>query len=699
MVDEKKSTRSASDFASDFASDYSIQQDDMPFLDWNNLRLCGRDAEKSRLEDAYLRRKHHDMVLITGGSGSGKTVLAKTIQTKVLEDSGMVLSGMFHQHRCEPYEAFIDAFSGLVATVEERGQDLIDELRQSILGSGADTKLLEATIPALIHLTKNSSEGEDTLSSDQPADQTTMFAKDRQKRFLLAMRKLVAAICSLYPVVLVLENLMWADYGSLELVDVLVSCKEIKSSFLMIGTCRGDEVSYQDELAAKLRTMEDRGLVITEIQLPGLDLPSVGDMVSSLLHLPIDEALPLAGLLHRCTHGNAFFVMQFLQILVEERYLYFKDGVWSWKEDDIIMHYMAHTCRADIIELLTSKMDQLPAEVKDVLKVGACLGGRVVHESVLCPLVTSLPCSSVVQVLCVAEENGLIDLDCDAGEFSFRHHAFQEAAYRLIPENERQTFHRVIAMKLWTLLSKDKLEEHTFLIVDQFIQGGSEGLEMEEVNQIAELCLLAARKAAKTSAFSSAEIYVRFAMALLEQKRHWRDQYELSIELWNMAIELEYYIGNHESVDRLHDEILMNARKFEHTLTSYTTHINSLGTRGANETAIKEGIDVLKKLGLAVSRRAPFAQTLFSVVRIRAILKVKKDDEILNLPRVSDAKIQAALNILHVMFCYLFLSGSDLSPLIAMRIINLTFRHGLSAMSEYLNSDEMSCLTPFLACF
>ena len=71
-----------------------------------------------------------------------------------------------------------------------------------------------------------------------------------------------------------------------------------------------------------------------------------------------------------------------------------------------------------------------------------------------------------------------------------------------------------------------------------------------------------------------------------------------------MAAELEYTSGNHTQVDCIHREIVIHARRFDDTLTSYAAHICSLASRGDDIGAIRVGLEVLRALGHLFPRRA-----------------------------------------------------------------------------------------------
>ena len=118
-------------------------------------------------------------------------------------------------------------------------------------------------------------------------------------------------------------------------------------------------------------------------------------------------------------------------------------------------------------------------------------------------------------------------------------------------------------------------------------------------------------KATQSSAIASAITYVKQGISLVTLgTRYWRDQYDLTLQLNQMAAELEYTSGNHTQVDCIHREIVTHARRFDDTLKSYAAHICSLAARGDDIGAIRVGLDVLRALGHPFPRRAIIFKTV-----------------------------------------------------------------------------------------
>lgn len=643
-------------------------------LNWSNWRPCGRQEEADLLHRWYLSREEIDLVLITGASGVGKTTLSQSLHRIVQEDDGFLIRGTF-SYSAEPYEAFKTAFTSFVRQLQERHDydSLQHELKQAIASSGAEGFLIKDCLPILKTIMGDESSVSSGESSDHPildgtSPPSRISATDRQHRFVSAMTKIVEAIGSVFPLVIVLDNLMWSDLGSLLMLESLCSNGKL-NNVLMVATCRGDEVDYKAALSTRLRSMEDRGLKLMDMPLRPLTVEDTFDVIESLQTNNISEesSWRLAETVHNCTGGIPRLILEMLQIASSQ-------GL-----DSTLLHI-----QVDYADLVDAKICRLPAVCREMLQVIACLGGRAVHESALVELMPGREHSELHGAIQMAEAEGILASGNQLGECTFFHGSIQEAIYTLIPEHVKKHIHYDIAQRLCSWFTVDQLEDNIFLVVDQYIHA-RDCICREDRGRIAELCLGAARKASFSAAFSSADAYVWHGIDILEERTRWRDHYDLTLALMNQAIELDYCNGNHEGVDKLHREIVQHSRRFIDKITSYATHISSLGARDNRRSgeAISECLKVLERLGEKLPRRFFLARTVAGLIRIKNILKKKSDDDLLRLPRLSDARIQAVTRILHILYLQVFLHKAELVPLVSMRMIDLTLQYGLSPISKY----------------
>ncbi|CAB9511874.1 Protein tyrosine kinase [Seminavis robusta] len=666
------------------------------------LKLYDREVQSHALLEAYQRRTAHpdpppELVLITGPSGTGKTSLAK----QVLEDhvvtlqQGFFLVGKFDQYRnkAQPFSAFMSAIEQFTQSVRAKGTEFCQQVKSTILQSAvvaSHIHLLVDAMPCLGEIL--GTEGEASSSDDDSSTNKGMImVENNRKLFTAAFKGLMQAVIRpQHPIVLLLDDLQWADEGSLDLLTAIASPSFGDSQGLVIvGTCRGNEVGLHDPLSIVLRNLEENNTRLTDIQVSNLTVDTVSQMLVDL-GMPPTQSTSLARIVHLQTKGNAFFASQYIQRVYEDGLMKREVSIsgdqkhfLNWNEEDLSVSTSdgersstddTSTNDNRIVRLLAKKMKQLPQDVQEVLKVASCLGNEL-HESVLCHA-GAVASSTVLLGLSVAEERNMIVYDFDRCAGKFPHDRFQEAAFSLIPPEQRVQYQLQLGRNLRQHLPARDFEKHMLLVASLLAQGGELIEDADEREKIARLCLAAARRAAKASAFSSATEYVELGISFLE-RRHWRDQYELSLLLFNSGAELAHCSGDHETVDRLTAQVSEHARSSEDRFQADICRIMSLDSRTDVE-CLHICLSILDDLGERVPRRAPIELEFKKTERM---LRGRTPDRILALSPMTDRKALAAMQVLHLLYPICLLHKFVMTKICACRLVRLTLAHGQSAAS------------------
>jgi histidine kinase len=215
--------------------------------DNENLLLFHRTSEIAQLRAAFHRgthpREQPELVLITGPSGTGKTALAHSIQP-LAETSGFFLVGKYDLlERPENYYPIIHALTQFIQNMTEMSystqisDNTISHMKSTITKVVETEPLLLDMIPAL----------REWLQMDSPkVTPTIRGGAETKKRFHMALSRLLEAIASpQHPLVLLLDDLQWAETASIDLLLTLMSGAPIPG-LVLLATVRGDDLSnYQ----------------------------------------------------------------------------------------------------------------------------------------------------------------------------------------------------------------------------------------------------------------------------------------------------------------------------------------------------------------------------------------------------------------------------------------------------------------------
>jgi len=339
------------------------------------------------------------------------------------------------------------------------------------------------------------------IIGDQPPV-PELSPQDTQRRFQLVLRRFIGVFTRPeHPLSIFLDDLQWLDPATLNLLEDLLTRSDLQH-LMLIGAYRANEVTATHPLRRKLDAIKASGGKVAEITLAPLAREHLGQLMADALRCEPERAAPLARLVHEKSGGNPFFAIQFVSSLAEEGMLTFDhdEARWSWNLERIY----AKGYTDNVVELMVDKLARLPAETRNALQLMACLG----NIAEIATLSTALRNSEeqIHAALWPAVRQELIEHR--AGAYQFGHDRVQEAAYSLIPKERRGEVHLRIGRLLAAHIPPEKREEAIFDIVNQLNRGSALIAEPSERRRLAELNLLAGRRAKASSAYASALTYL-----------------------------------------------------------------------------------------------------------------------------------------------------------------------------------------------
>ncbi len=638
-------------------------------------KIYGREQEVKLLLNMFdvACSSSLQLMLVSGYSGIGKSVLVNEIHKPVLQKRGYFISGKFDQlGRSTPYDPLIQAFHDMVKQILTESEEEIAVWKNSILDSvGSNGQVIIDVIPKVELVI-----GKQPPIPDLPPVQA-------QNRFNMVFQNFVRALAaSNHPLVIFIDDLQWADSSTLKMIELFMTDTDMKHLFV-IGAYRENEVDPTHPLFITLNEIKKAGKEINTIYLKPLDTSNVSKLLCDTLKCNAESVQSLADICINKTNGNPFFLNQFLKSLYENSLIEFDSikEVWTWDISKIEQADITD----NVVELMASKIQKLSDRTQDILKLAACCGSRfdleilsIINEKTL--METSDDLWEALReglIIPIGNNYKLISDDLTNLDiwYKFSHDRVQQAAYSLIAEDIRKQVHYRIGTLLLNNIQGEARKERMFDIVNHLNMGLELISDQNEREYVAELNLHAGKKARISSAYELAYKYINNGIALLSNEC-WTKQYELALSLHKEAAETAYLNLKFDEVDKFVEELLKNAKELLEKTKIYEVKMRALIAEGKRLEAISTGIFVLKLLGVKLPEDGKTPDIIIGLLRIKVLLAGKKSQDICNIPAMTDELRLAAIRILYSILTSSYIVKPLLLPLVCFEIIRLSFKNG-----------------------
>lgn len=403
--------------------------------------LVGRKTELAALQQAVARLHSGEggLVTIVGEAGLGKSRLVAELRRSV---AGRHVAVQWVEGRCPSYGTsiayllWVDVLRGLLdVTVDAPSQAIREALR--------------ARVQALAEVKSRYPERQPTLypylsqllglplDAKMAAKISAVEGEELKRGTFRAIESLIESTARQHPLVIVCEDLHWADPTSLELLERLLKMTS-RVPLLFICVLR-PETAHGGALVKQLAARRG-GRQHTDLWLTPL---STQESETLLYHLLRMDELPsqLKARILNHAEGNPFYIEELIRSLLD-------DGVIVWDKDRGRCETVCDTAEIAIPNtlygVLMARIDRLPEDAKRVLQLASVVG-RAFPRRVLDAV--NRRRYNLESVLLTLEREELV-YEQKPGpdpEYVFRHHLIQEAAYNSLLKQERAILHQWVA--------------------------------------------------------------------------------------------------------------------------------------------------------------------------------------------------------------------------------------------------------------
>ena len=501
--------------------------------------MMGRDRELDRLELQVMKAINGEgsVVNIIGEAGIGKSRLVAELKKRELMKKVTFLEGRaISIGRNLSFHLVIDICRQW-AQIRENDSEAISFRKLQAAIRNLFPKEFEEVIPFVATLMGMK------LSGTYAERVKGIEGEALENLILKNVRELIIRATELTPLVMVWEDLHWADISSITLIESLFRLAETQR-ILFINVFRPGYKETGDRISRKIK--EKHSACLVEIQLRPLTRKASEALITNILNISGLQHTAIKDMIHK-TGGNPFFIEEVVRSWIDQDAIIVKDGFFQVTEK-----ISSVTMPNSIHDVLMVRIDRIEEKTRHLLKLAAVIGRsffyRVLSEVAgdIEDIDTRLSHLKDIEIIRERERMG-------EREYLFKHALVQEAAYESILPQKRNALHHQVAVSIEKVFHERR---HEFYGMLAYHYSRAEDLEKTELYLIK-----AGEEALKSSASNEALHFYQDALDLYLKKQdstidpeklamieknialayYNRGHYEESLEYFDKA--LEFYWG------------------------------------------------------------------------------------------------------------------------------------------------------------
>jgi DNA-binding SARP family transcriptional activator/tetratricopeptide (TPR) repeat protein len=437
----------------------------------------GRHALVGRARELGLLGQYWDeavggtrrLVMLSGDAGIGKTRLAAELGRRARDDGALVLYGRFDEETIAPYQPLVEMVRGWSSGAS------LDPLRDCLGARAAELGILFSEL------------------GPPPADHGIADGDPdaRRLRFFDAVGALFGEAGSQAALVLVFDDLHWADRPTLQLLRHLVRSPQPRRA-LLIGTYREAELEPGHPLLELIADVRREGM-LERLELTGLDECEVAQLVTELGVPSAERSFVHA--LHGETEGNPFFIEEVVRHVSGSRHA------------DISLAEAG--VPEGVREVTTRRLRRLDADSRQALQVAAVIGREFDYD--VLQAVAPLDEDALIGALEEGVEARVLREAGRVGRYAFTHALVRATLYDGLSQLRRARLHGRVGEAIERLRGAD-LDPHLPQLAHHFAQAAP----VERPERAIDFALAAARRADRQLAWEEAAQHYRSALRARE---------------------------------------------------------------------------------------------------------------------------------------------------------------------------------------
>jgi tetratricopeptide (TPR) repeat protein len=448
-----------------------------------NSLFVGREPEMAALHAALDEAVSGGgrLVLLVGEAGIGKTRTATEFAAQARQAGALVLwGGCYDGEWAPPFGPFAEAVTAYVRRADP------DRLREDLAFGAAP---IARVIPAVRERLPD------------VAEPAPLQPDEERFRLLDAVSQFLIATAARAPVMVVLDDLHWADKGSIAMLRHVARFAP-QHRLLLLGTYRDAELDPQHPFTDVLGALY-RETTCERIQLKGLDAPEVAQLIADS-GVPAERRKRVADAINAVTNGNPFFVREVLHHLIEEQQL--AGGPADGSQAGVDRLSIPDSVR----QVLNRRVRRLGADTGRLLSVAAACGGP--FQVGVAAQVAGLDEPAALNAVDDALRAQVLRPADSAERYDFTHALIRHTLYEESNPSRQARLHRQLAAAMERIYG-DRATEHAAEIAQQYYR--SKALPGADLG--VPHAVIAAGRAAAAYARDEEAAFLRIAVELLPE--------------------------------------------------------------------------------------------------------------------------------------------------------------------------------------
>ncbi len=604
-----------------------------------------------------IKNSPNKLITIGGFSGTGKTSVVHELHKSLSSNFGFYGESKFDQlNSSTPYY-------GITKILDEYFESILKQDKE--LGSNLKSKLLDRLGKDSFVLTTKIKNLEYLIGKQEVGDKLSL--KEEEERFNKLFIILMEVITdSDKPLLFFIDDLQWADVGTIDLIKLIIQTKSIKN-LLVVNAYRDNEVNNNHIYMMMLNSLKEI-TPVDEFILENLSKEDVEELVTDLIHT---KDMALIEFFYDMSLGNAFFINQMINLFNNENL--FKFNSEKLRFDYSIEELKNIGLSGDVVEIATKNISLLPSEIIEVLKVASVVGNRFDIDLAKSILTDT---TNLEELFEKAQEKSFIIKIKE--QYKFSNDRIQQAFYTLIDKKELPELHKNIALKLDENQENISFFENIKLELAIHYNHALYILNDNEKVKVTTLNLEIVKLLKDALAYDEALYYLENGLSIIDktdEELYWK----------YLFLKIEIYF-NTSQLNKIDDIVLLIkplVNSDEKLVDLANIIIKKDFILNKHLEVIKYGIGIISQLGMNIPLKANKLNVMKEFLTYKYHLRGKEYKDILDLPEITNKKKFLISKILFDLIPSAYMTSSDLFGTYSLIMANIALKYGNSKYAPF----------------